>query len=316
MSNFRTRNKHLPALILSLLIWGTSFPAMKLALATNHPISIIFYRFTFSFFLLIPFFSVHFKRNIKIIGENKELFILGIFNFLGMLLQLTGIKYTTSTKSVIITQLLTVVVFVLAYFFLKEKLDIWKIMGTLFSLLGAVILSTNLEFKGLFDKGTVKGDLLVLSAVFFWALFVIFTRKFALRFGGFMLLFPSVIATLSLSIPVVILSGNLPINGTGLLISLYLAVFCTIIPTLLFNYALKEVDAVTSSIIGPIEILSAAVISFIFLGERLTLLEMSGGLFVILSVYIVMIKSKNKKLISEAPAAPGIIIVNKNEKGK
>jgi drug/metabolite transporter (DMT)-like permease len=288
----KSGNKHLLALILALQFWGTSFPAMKYAVATNHPFSIIFYRFIFAFALLIPFFAIHFKKNIKIARENKELFILGIFNFLGMVLQLTGIKYTTSTKSVIITQLLIVVVCVLAYFFLKERLDAGKILGIIFSLVGAVILSTNLQFEGFLEKGTVAGDLLTLAAVFFWALFIIFTRKFTLRFGGFMLLFPSVSATFLLSIPTVLLSGKLSINTSGLLISLYLAVFCTIIPTLLYNYALKELDAITSSIIGPVEVLSAAMISYIFLGERLTLLEMSGGLFVILSVYIVTIKIK------------------------
>lgn len=288
----KSGNKHLLALILALQFWGTSFPAMKYAVATNHPFSIIFYRFIFAFVLLIPFFAIHFKKNLQVVRENKELLILGVFNFLGMVLQLTGIKYTTSTKSVIITQLLIVVVCVLAYFFLKERLDAGKILGIMFSLVGAVILSTNLQFEGLLEKGTVAGDLLTLAAVFFWALFIIFTRKFTLRFGGFMLLFPSVSATFLLSIPTVLLSGKLPINTSGLLISLYLAVFCTIIPTLLYNYALKELDAITSSIIGPVEVLSAALISYIFLGERLTLLEMSGGLFVILSVYIVTIKIK------------------------
>ncbi len=288
----KSGNRHLLALILALQFWGTSFPAMKYAVATNHPFSIIFYRFIFAFVLLIPFFAIHFKKNLQVVRENKELFILGVFNFLGMVLQLTGIKYTTSTKSVIITQLLIVVVCVLAYFFLKERLDAGKILGIMFSLVGAVILSTNLQFEGLLDKGTVAGDLLTLAAVFFWALFIIFTRKFTLRFGGFMLLFPSVSATFLLSIPTVLFSGKLPINTSGLLISLYLAVFCTIIPTLLYNYALKELDAITSSIIGPVEVLSAALISYIFLGERLTLLEMSGGLFVILSVYIVTIKIK------------------------
>ena len=215
-----------------------------------------------------------------------------------MILQLAGIKYTTSTKSAIITQLLIIVVCVLAYFFLKEKLDIWKIIGIVFSIVGAVILSTNLQFEGLLDKGTVVGDLLVFAAVFFWGFFVIFTRKFTLRFGSFMVLFPSVTATFLFSIPTAVLSGKLPIDMKGLLISLYLAIFSTIIPTLLYNYALKELDAITSSIIGPVEVLSAALVAYIFLGERLTSLEMLGGVFVILSIYIVTIA--NKKTVSEA----------------
>lgn len=289
------RNKHMLALLGALLLWGTSFPAMKYIVATNHPFTILFYRFLFSLVLLIPFFAVKFKKNVRVIMENKELFILGILNFVGMGFQITGLKYTTSTKGVIITQIVIVVVPILAYFFLKERLNTGKIIGILFSLAGAVFLSTNLQFEGILSKGTTAGDLLVLAAVLAWSIFIILTRKFAMRFGAFMLLFPSVTATVFLAVPAALVTRTTSADAAGIWGSLYLAVFCTIIPTLLYNYALTVVDASTSTIISPIEILSAGILGIIFLGETLTAVELSGGVLILISIYIVTLRKKKNQ---------------------
>ncbi len=290
-----SKPSHMLALIAALLLWGISFPIMKYILATHHPFTILFYRFLFAFVLLIPFFAVKFKEHLRVLLPNKKLFILGILNFVGMGFQITGIKYTTSTKSVIIIQMLIVVVPILAYFFLKEKLDKRKLAAIGFSFAGAVILSTNLQFDGLLERGTVVGDLLILGAVFIWGVFIILTRKFAATFGAFILLFPSVAATVLLALPTVWVTRTMTIDAAGLWVSLFLAVFCTIIPTLLYNYALKVVDATTSTIITPIEILSAGVLGILFLGETLTAVELSGGLLILLSVYIVTIRKKKNE---------------------
>jgi len=288
------KHRHLLALIAALLLWGTSFPIMKYILATNHPFTILFYRFLFAFILLIPFFVLKFREYLPVIIRNKKLFILGILNFVGMGFQITGIKYTTSTKGVIIIQMLIVVVPILAYFFLKEKLDARKLTGIVFSFAGAIILSTNLQFEGLLNKGGILGDLLILGAVLTWGVFIILTRKFAMTFGAFLLLFPSVAATVFFAFPTVWVTRTMTVDAAGLWVSLLLAVFCTIIPTLLYNYALTVVDATTSTIINPIEILSAGFLGILFLGETLTPVELSGGILILLSVYIVTIRKKNK----------------------
>jgi|GEM_PF-1047061 len=290
-----SKHKHFFALIAALLLWGTSFPTMKYILATNHPFTILFYRFLFAFILLIPFFIFKFRVYFPVIIRHKKLFILGILNFVGMGFQISGIKYTTSTKSVIIIQMLLVVVPVLAYFFLKEKINLRKLSGMVFSFTGAIILSTNLQFESLLERGTVVGDLLILGAVLAWGVFIILTRKFAMTFGAFLLLFPSVAATVFFAFPTAWLTRTMTVDAAGLWGSLLLAVFCTIIPTLLYNYALTVVDATTSTIINPIEILSAGVLGIIFLGETLTPVELSGGILILLSVYIVTIRKKRDK---------------------
>lgn len=286
--------RSLIALIIALQFWGTSFPVMKYTLHTNHPFALLFYRFLFSFLLLTPWFIFKHRRELRILRDNSSLFLLGLFNFFGMALQIYGIKYTTAAKSVIITQMLIVSVSLLAYFMLKESLSGRKIIGIILSIAGAVILSTNLEFQGLTAREGVLGDTLTFIAVIFWAFFIVLTRKFAQKFGGMMLLFPSVTATALLSIFPAAFTGNMKMDDVGLLAALYLAIFCTIIPTMLFNYALKEMEAGITAIIGPMEIFSSTILSFLFLGETLTLIEISGGLLIILSVYIVIATRKKK----------------------
>lgn len=65
-----------------------------------------------------------------------------------------------------------------------------------------------------------------------------------------------------------------------------LAVFCEIIPLTLLYAAIKYVGPVTTSIISTIEIPSAAVLSFIFMGERLNIIQVMGIILVIICVIL------------------------------
>ena len=67
---------------------------------------------------------------------------------------------------------------------------------------------------------------------------------------------------------------------------LYVAVFGTIFPYLLFMRAMKHLSASSTGIISTLEPVVAAVIAWIFLQERLTGLQVVGGLCVLLAIVI------------------------------
>lgn len=278
--------KHFWALIGSLLLWGTSFPAMKYALLSNHPLAVMFFRYLFSFLLVLAVFVWRYRREIPALLRNRDLLLIGLFNFLGSALQFIGIQKTTSTKSAVLTQTIIVVVPLLAYFMIGERLNARKIAAMAFSLIGALFISTNLRFSGLLQHGTLVGDLLVLAAVVFWALFIVYTRKATQNLDSIHLLFPSQLVTMLFSALTAGVDGHVSCNAGGLAVALFLAVFCTIIPTTLYNYSLKVIDATTSSIIGPVELLTAMGISFAFLGDRLSLVEGLGCLLIVVAVYL------------------------------
>jgi drug/metabolite transporter (DMT)-like permease len=74
---------------------------------------------------------------------------------------------------------------------------------------------------------------------------------------------------------------------------LYVVVFGTIFPYLLFMRAMKHLSASHTGIIMTLEPVVAAVIAWIFLQEKLTLLQLCGGLCVLLAIVILQRSSLN-----------------------
>ena len=67
---------------------------------------------------------------------------------------------------------------------------------------------------------------------------------------------------------------------------LYVVVFGTIFPYLLFMHAMKHLSASHTGVISTLEPVVAAVIAWIFLHEKLTGLQLGGGLCVLLAIVI------------------------------
>lgn len=97
--------------------------------------------------------------------------------FLYRILVFLGLRYTTAADSGLITSASPVMVAILAFFLLKEKLTRHHIVGILLVFIG--LLSINLYpffYGGAVDSGSLKGNLLILSAVFCEALFSILSK--------------------------------------------------------------------------------------------------------------------------------------------
>ncbi len=77
-------------------------------------------------------------------------------------------------------------------------------------------------------------------------------------------------------------------------ILVYVAAFGTIVPYLLFIRALKYLTASQVSIVSTAEPVAAAVIAWVFLGERLTPLQIAGGLCVLGAIVLLHSRSKER----------------------
>jgi len=84
---------------------------------------------------------------------------------------------------------------------------------------------------------------------------------------------------------------------------LYVVVFGTIFPYLLFMHAMKHLSASHTGIISTLEPVVAAVIAWILLHENLTRLQLGGGLCVLLAIVILQ-KSSSKAELQTAGGPP------------
>jgi drug/metabolite transporter (DMT)-like permease len=269
-------------------LWGTSFPAIKVGLQYMDAYTFAFLRFLvaslvmLSVSLLTKNFSFHFNKK-------RLILFLGVANGLAYLLQYIGMVSTTASKSALFVNLSVVWVALLSPLLLKERIGGKKILGVVASLLGVLLMTTNLDFSSL-SQGTIIGDFLVMGAGIGWAFFIVYNKplvtdsKNMMQSMTWLLVFTllPLLPTASFS------AGNfasLPLDAW--LAIFYTAVFCWVIPYYLWLKGLKHISAVTSSVVLLTEVIVAVAISTLALGEVLTVVSGAGAIFIIIAILLV-----------------------------
>ena len=279
------------ALLLTALagfLWGTSFPAIKIGLQYMDAYTFAFLRFLVA--ALIMFFVLLLTGNFTLKFSKKRLLLfLGISNGVAYLLQYIGMVFTTASKSSLFVNLSAVWVALISPIVLKEHLGGKKIVGVTVSLIGVVLMTTNLDFSSL-NQGTIMGDLLVIGAGFLWALFIVYNKPLIkdnqklVQSMTWLLIFTllPLIPTAAFSVSTF---ASLPLDAWTAIF--YTAVFCWVIPYYLWLKGLRHISAATSSVVLLTEIIVAVAIATLALGEVLTVISGVGALFIIIAILIV-----------------------------
>jgi drug/metabolite transporter (DMT)-like permease len=280
--------------ILAGVLWGTSFPVIKIGLTTIDPFAFVFWRFLVSSVTLLVAMLLLKKLEFKI--TNKKLLIfLGIANGSGYLLQYVGMNYTTAAKAALFINLSTMWVAILSPRLLGESFSRKKIVGVLFGLLGIVFVSTNLDFSSL-GEGQIMGDLILVISGVTWALFMIYNKKLIMNSTSatFQSMTWVLLFTLLSIVPFTVLSGSrfLALSGFAWLAIVYTAIVCWVIPYYLWLEGLKHLSASTSTVLLLSEIVVALVASVLVLKEPVTVFSMIGAFFIVIAIAIVSVKDK------------------------
>lgn len=114
----KTEKKAILGIIVMTLIWGGTFPLIKILLNYMSPAILLMYRFFFSALLAIPFFIKNFRKNKK---NLLKIIMLGIILYIAYLTQTIGLEYTTSSKSAFITGLYIIFTPIFALFFISVR---------------------------------------------------------------------------------------------------------------------------------------------------------------------------------------------------
>jgi drug/metabolite transporter (DMT)-like permease len=269
-------------------LWGTSFPAIKIGLQYMDAYTFAFLRFLVAALIMLSVMLL--TKNFNFNFNKKRLIpYLGVANGLAYLLQYIGMVFTTASKSSLFINLSAVWVALLSPMVLKEHLGSKKIVGVMVSLLGVLLMTTNLDFSSL-SQGAVMGDLLVIGAGVIWAFFMVYNKPLIKESNNVVQSMTwLLLCTLLPLLPTASFSaGNfvsLPLDAW--LAILYTAVFCWVIPYYFWLKGLKHLSAVTSSVVLLTEVIVAVAIATLVLGEVLTVVSGIGALFIIIAILLV-----------------------------
>ena len=276
-------------LLCIVIIWGSTFALMKGILDQILPLTFLAYRFFLAAFVL----SVIFWKRLKNIDNIvlRKGWLIGVFLFLGYTFQTVGLKYTTATKTGFITGLSVVLVPVISYLFIKEKINRNSVVGVIFAVIGLWFLNYDSNFSFNF------GDFLVLLGAVSFAMHIISVGLYAKKVDYI----PLVIVQLA-TVFVLCLLMAIIFEGPALHLSYSFNIWWIIILTGVFATALafymqnrfqRYSTATKTAIIFSGEPIFAAVFAYLLLGEKVGVIAWVGGLLIIFGMIVSQSKFKS-----------------------
>ena len=280
--------------ILAGILWGTSFPIIKIGLTYIDPFAFVFWRFLVATTTLLVVMLLLRKLEFKM-ANKKLLVFLGIANAAGYLLQYVGMNYTTAAKAALFINLSAIWVAILSPKLLGESFSNKKIAGVLFGLIGIVFVSTNLDFSTM-GQGQLVGDFILIVSGVSWALFMIYNKKLIMNSTSatFQSMTWVLVLTMLSIAPFAVLSGPrfFDLTGTAWLAIFYTAIVCWVLPYYMWLEGLKHLSASTSTILLLSEIVVAVILSIIVLKEPITIFSSIGAFLIVIAIALVSLKSK------------------------
>lgn len=278
-------------LIVTTVIWGSSFVVMKNSVAVISPTYLLALRFTIASVALV---GVFWKRIIVL--KRQDLLcggLLGVFLFVSYFFQTYGLKYTTASKNAFITTLYVILVPFLHWFFNRKKPSRNNVAAAVLAVFGLALLS----LEG--DLSVNLGDILTFICGFFYAIHIVFIDRYTEEHDPVGLTVTQMIVAAALSwIVAPLLEGSMDfgvIDKTMMAGLLYLGIFSTMIGFLLQNVGQKHLSPNTSSILLSFESVFGLFFSVLFLKDPVTPKLAAGCVLMFASVILSEYKKKEKQ---------------------
>lgn len=274
---------------ISMLFWGLSFIWSKVALEQYEPITIIFFRLIISALVLFLIMKVSRKVE-KMEKEDRKWFLMlalaePFFYFLG---ENYGLKYVSTAITSAIIATIPLVTPVVAFLFIREKVDKFTIVGIIISFAGIIYMLVNRDFS---LNAQPNGILLLFLAVFSAVAYTFFIKKLAHKYKAITILFWQNIIGAMYFLPLFLvfdfptMRHIVPSTETILAI-MQLAIFASSLAFLLFIIVVAKLGMVRANIFTNLIPVFTAFFAYVLLDELITFQKVIGIFLVITGIVL------------------------------
>ncbi|NLI52755.1 MAG: EamA family transporter [Clostridiales bacterium] len=285
----------------ALILWSSSFVAIKFAYETYPPITLAAVRFVVAT-LILGALTLLPKNRVRL--EKKDIFTVVICGLTGIMmyavLQNIAMQWTSASSATLIIASYPVITLLLETLIYKTKLNALKIVGILIAIVGVVILSyVRADAR---QQGELLGSLLLVAAGVVWAIYNFMTKKVVNRYPPVTLLFYTTLVGTIFMLPMALIERGQwqPPTLLSFSMMLFLGVFCSVIAFLLYNRGLKTMAASSVTSMLNLVPIFGVFFSYILLGEEVTLRKFIGGAIVILGVMLSIRRTRAEVALERA----------------
>jgi drug/metabolite transporter (DMT)-like permease len=278
------------------LIWGTTWVFIKIGLEDLPPITFAAARFVLALFILA--FIIFFQKIPlpKTKRDWKLLALTGILQFsINYSLVFWSEKYISSGLAAVLQAMITVFGLILAWIHLPNERITWiKIAAVALGICGvAVIFIEQLQVN---DVMAFAGCVAIVIGAYAAAQGSILVKAYGGNMHPATLVFGQMLFGI---LPIIIYSfaveGNpfaLTWTWRAIVSVLYLTVFGTIAAFWLYYWLLSKIESTKAMMISLVTPLIAVIIGGIFLGERLPLQTFFGGILILASIGLIVLRKR------------------------
>ena len=281
----------------ALVIWSSSFVAIKIAYETFPPITLGAVRFVVAT-LILGALTLLPKNRVKL--EKKDIGTVALSGLMGItlyaVLQNIAMQWTSASSATLIIASYPAITLLLESLIYKVKMNLFKIIGILIAIAGVVILSyVKADTR---QQGELLGVVLLLVAGIAWAFYNFLTKKVVNRYPSISLLFYQTLFGTIFMAPLALFERAdwAPPTVLSFSMMLFLGLFCSVLAFLLYNNGLKKLPASSVTSMLNLVPIFGVFFSWVLLGEQVTLRKVIGGVIIIAGVMISARQGKQKEI--------------------
>ena len=274
-------------------VLSVSLSAIFVKLASADAGVIAFYRMLFSVLIMLPWFLMKYRHEVKDLSKRDWIFsaIAGVFLAFHFILWFESLNYTSVASSTVLVTMQPLFAFLGTYLFFKEKITFNTFVAGGIAIIGSVLIGWG-DFK--ISGSALYGDLLALVACALVTGYLLFGQDVRKRLS--LVTYTMVvysISTITLFFYIIVKGESF---GPYASMDWFWFILLAIIPNLLghnlFNWSLKWVSTNVISIAILFEPVGAAVLAIFIFNEYLTATQIIGGIVVITGIMLFVVDSK------------------------
>ena len=289
--------------VILCLLWGTTWIFIKIGLADLPPITFAAARFILAIVVLLPLIRF---RQFPWPSSSAEWKLIALTGFLQFSLNYSSVfwaeQHITSGLAAVLQSMITVFGLLLAWIFLPAERITWlKIVAVLLGVVGvAVIFIEQLRIE---NWMAFLGCVAIVSGAYCAAQASILIKLRAGAMHPATLVCAQMMAGLPALIAYALVAEGNPLKlrwtWTAIGCVIYLTVLGTVAAFWLYYWLLSRIESTKAMMISLVTPLIAVVIGAIFVGERLPPQTLLGGILIIASISLIVMRRRRKILVND-----------------
>lgn len=285
------------ALIIAMILWASSFIALKLAIQDYDPMVVIFGRMIVASFFFL-FIVRHFEKTELKRSDLKWIAVMALLEpCLYFLFEMQAIQNTTASQAGMITAILPLLVAIGARIFLKEYLNLQTLVGFAVSITGTIWLSLS-SSPSQFAPDPPLGNFFEFLAMVCATGYTLILKRLTAFYPPLLLTGIQAIAGSIFYLPFLFFpSTRLPdeLHPIPVFAILYLGIFITLGAYGLYNFGVSRISASKASAFVNLIPVFAVVLGWLILNEAFTFPQYFASGLILFGVLISQANPRLKK---------------------